>query len=654
MTTGADRAAGPVRIAACGGVTALGDERETVAGLRAGRVALRLHPVLGRDGGDPVPLATIGGAYDETLPPRWLAPVRALLRRVPEDGWGGERRPVVVTSSNFGVGSLYAFRREPGQEAHLRHGPPWAAVELLQRELGWGGNVTTFSHACVTAHLGLLHATRLLAAGQADAALVVAFDFTSPFVAGGFHSLKILNAALPAPYAAREAGAIGLGDGAAFAVLRAGDAGPAGGAAGGARCNGETDTGFRLEAQALFNEMFHFTANAPDGSGFETCAREIAAAVRGRRVWVKGHGTGTLDAGRLEAEAVARVFPGAPLVSWKGSLGHTLGSCGLVELVLAVEAMRTGTIPGTVAGVAPTLAPNVALGPLAAGDYDAAVLLSNAFGGAQAGLLLTRAGGADGPESAGASATLPAAPAAGREGAARPVATPRGPGAIERSIRYARVELPPDTEGAAEARERLRDAFPRGAMRRMTHLGMLLGAAAQGVAWTRGTAVVYASSFAETRALEDFLASFPAASPLLFQTSIHPGGVQQVLIGRQQPVARLWPLAGRARLAEQALLAALLEPAEPTVLLAGEERGTWLRERNLASGRSWALALVLGGGAEAEELGRVRFEPDAYPETRDETAAGGAPEPVALAEAVAARRPQRWRGAGGTWTVTWR
>ena len=144
-------------------------------------------------------------------------------------------------------------------------------------QFGWGEQVHIFSHACVTAHLGLAHAARLLHAGLADRVLVFSFDFVSPFVAGGFHSLKILNGTLPAPFARRETGSIGLGDGAAFAVL------------------GREAAPFRLAAHALYNEMFHFTANQPDAAGFATCAASIAAAAGGRRVWVKGHGTGTLE-----------------------------------------------------------------------------------------------------------------------------------------------------------------------------------------------------------------------------------------------------------------------------------------------------------------------------------------------------------------------
>jgi 3-oxoacyl-(acyl-carrier-protein) synthase len=153
----------------------------------------------------------------------------------------------------------------------------------------------------------------------------------------------------------------------------------------------QSGAGWKIEAHALHNEMHHFTANQPDGAGFSACLGAIADAARDRRVWVKGHGTGTIDAGRLEAETVARAFPGAPLVSWKGSLGHTLGSCGLVELALVLAALNGATkkIPGTVASAAPCFTDAVALAAFAGGEFDAAVLASNAFGGAHAAMLLS-------------------------------------------------------------------------------------------------------------------------------------------------------------------------------------------------------------------------------------------------------------------------
>jgi len=216
---------------------------------------------------------------------------------------------------------------------------------------------------------------------------------------------------------------------------------------------------------------------------------------------------------------------------------------------------------------------------------------------------------------------------------------------IEKFIHYVRTERPADDETAASARLRLADKFPRTALRRMTHLGMLVGSALEGAAPGPDGAVVYASTFAETRALEDFLRSFPSASPLLFQTSIHPGAVQQVLIGRQEAVARLWPLAGRTRLVEQALLTALLETAPRVVLTGGEERGTWLLDQEMASARSFAFAAILTPepvGATA----RVGFAPGLQPD-------GPCPTLENFTDALAAQHPLRWSGAGGDWELTW-
>lgn len=365
--------ASAVRLEATGCVTPLGNAPSTHAALLRNEVALRPAPVLGADGGEPVPMALVAGrSFDEAAPPNWLPPLQSLQAELAGEGWGTARRPVFVTSSNFGVGSLYAYRRH-GDAAHLAYGTPSTCVDWLAGQLGWGANVTTLSHACVSAHLGLLLATRVLQAGFADRALVFSFDFISPFVAGGFHALKILNSGFPSPYAERASGSIGLGDGAAYAVL-------------------SVDRGdFVLEAQSLYNEMHHFTSNRADGAGFAACLAPLSAAARGRRLWLKGHGTGTLEAGRLESTALCTAFPDTPLVGWKGSLGHTLGSCGLVELALACEAMRQGRAPGTVGGASPSFQANVALDPLSLEQTDGVVCASNAFGGAHAAFLLAHA-----------------------------------------------------------------------------------------------------------------------------------------------------------------------------------------------------------------------------------------------------------------------
>jgi hypothetical protein len=148
-------------------------------------------------------------------------------------------------------------------------------------------------------------------------------------------------------------------------------------------------------------------------------------------------------------------------------------------------------------------------------------------------------------------------------------------------------------EDPAVTRERFKERFPRGATRRMTQLGLLVGAALEELGPRADDAIVYASAYAESRALESYLDSFPSASPTLFQTSIHPSAVQQALIGRQHPVGEFFPLTGRAHLAIQAMQVALLSPAPRVLLCGGEERGTWLLAHEAASDRSFAFGLGL-------------------------------------------------------------
>lgn len=159
-------------------------------------------------------------------------------------------------------------------------------------------------------------------------------------------------------------------------------------------------------------------------------------------------------------------------------------------------------------------------------------------------------------------------------------------------------------EDPSATRERLKDQFPRGATRRMTQLGLLVGTALQALQPGEDDAVVYASEYAESRALEAYLDSFPTASPTLFQTSIHPSGVQQVLIGRQQKLRQLFPMTGRGDLLAQALETAALAGAARVLLCGGEERGTWLTEHGAASAHTFGFGVALSAQAQGA-LGKL-------------------------------------------------
>ncbi|CAM2806181.1 beta-ketoacyl synthase chain length factor [Rariglobus hedericola] len=164
-------------------------------------------------------------------------------------------------------------------------------------------------------------------------------------------------------------------------------------------------------------------------------------------------------------------------------------------------------------------------------------------------------------------------------------------------------------EEPAATRERFKERFPKNATRRMTQLGLLVGASLEPLGPTENDTLVYASGYAETRALEGYLDSFPGASPTLFQTSIHPSAVQQALIIRQQAVRQFFPMTGSEFLPAQALQVALLAETPRTILCGGDERGTWLLENHAASERTFAFALALSVSPE-NALARVTLDLD--------------------------------------------
>jgi hypothetical protein len=175
--------------------------------------------------------------------------------------------------------------------------------------------------------------------------------------------------------------------------------------------------------------------------------------------------------------------------------------------------------------------------------------------------------------------------------------------------RHIRLLVTDDARGEAPAatRERLKGVFPAGATRRMTTLGLLVGGALARLEPDGEDPLVYASGYAESCALEGFLDSFPTPSPTLFQTSIHPSAVQQLMIARQRALREFLPLSGGGLLAFHALRASLLSPSPRVVLCGGEERGTWLLEHGLASDRTFAFAALIAAGPAEGAVATVRM-----------------------------------------------
>ncbi len=180
---------------------------------------------------------------------------------------------------------------------------------------------------------------------------------------------------------------------------------------------------------------------------------------------------------------------------------------------------------------------------------------------------------------------------------------------IKRYIQSAACCFPdPENESASVAQ--LIPDIPKRAARRMSTLGKQIHHMLNGVELDLDTSVIYGTTYTEARALETFLESIPFASPTAFQTSIHPGGIEQALIMDKREVAALFPIAGDTLIFLQMLQVAFTCSTSRTVLTGGEERGTWLQEFHLAAPRSFAFRLLLSRQP-GDTVGEISWDPSA-------------------------------------------
>lgn len=232
-------------------------------------------------------------------------------------------------------------------ELWWRDGAPLTTASLdfggALRERFGADDTHTFSNACSAALYALALGSDLLAEGAADTVVVAGVDVLTESMHGLLDRVHPAPPEALRPFDRNRTGAL-MGDGAAAVVLRRDDAttGRAGRAAHG-----------RVRGVSTNCDAFHVTA--PDPAGIAEAIREAhrIAGVKPEDIdLVMLHGTGTLLNDEAEAAALAEVlgqYADRPLMTAvKSMTGHTSGSSGLVNLVVALRALNEGRVPPTV------------------------------------------------------------------------------------------------------------------------------------------------------------------------------------------------------------------------------------------------------------------------------------------------------------------
>ena len=208
-----------------------------------------------------------------------------------------------------------------------------SSTELMASTFGIGKHLSTISTACSSSANALMHAGRLIRAGQASCMLAGGTDALSIFTLNGFHSLKILDTAWCKPFDLNRNG-LNLGEGAAYLLLES------------------EEQVERRKARVLAelvgwgntNDAYHQTASSPEGKGAHAAMQKaLSMSDAALQIdYINAHGTGTANNDLSESMALQAMF-GADLPDYsstKAYTGHTLGAAGGIEAVFSVLALQ--------------------------------------------------------------------------------------------------------------------------------------------------------------------------------------------------------------------------------------------------------------------------------------------------------------------------
>ena len=289
-------------------------------------------------------------------------------------------------SSSFDIGdteALYALalREDPLALAMAGSSSVGTLADDLRRHFGLLGACVSFSTACTGSANALLCADAMVRHGRLEHALVLGLETFNQVTALGFQGLQLLGTARMRPFSADSAGLL-LGEGCSAVVLGNRPRGP---------------HAWRLAGSANHCDTFGISTANPDGSTVAAAMQEALAAAGLRAtdiVAIKAHGTATPAGDTAEAAGMRRVFAQAPPVTaLKPYLGHTLGACGLNELLLYCAAADSGFLIPTPGIGADDAYPGIRLvqsaQPLPRGHH---MLNYFGFGGNNASLILSNLG----------------------------------------------------------------------------------------------------------------------------------------------------------------------------------------------------------------------------------------------------------------------
>jgi len=203
------------------------------------------------------------------------------------------------------------------------------------------GTNACITNQCAGGVLAVAEAAESLRTDEADRIAAVGHDtLIEPEAVLGYHKLGLLSTDVLRPFDRERTGTI-FGEGGAAVMLEKFDD---------AQARGAVMLGEFL-GHGCVTEATGVVDLRPDGDG---PARAIALALADAKItaadvgMIVAHGNGTRASDASEAKGILRAFGGnpPPVTAFKWCVGHLFAASGILDLVLALEALRQGIVPG--------------------------------------------------------------------------------------------------------------------------------------------------------------------------------------------------------------------------------------------------------------------------------------------------------------------
>ena len=251
--------------------------------------------------------------------------------------YGKDRIGVFVGTSTSGMTKLekyYADKNLTNPNMLKTHNVN-SSVNYIMQSLGVDGVSLAISTACSSSAKVFASASRYLALGLCDCAIVGGVDSLCQTTLYGFNSLQLISPDICKPYDKNRQG-INIGEAAGFMLLEK---------------SPELVTENRCVKFSGYGESsdaYHISSPHPSGNGARDAMNKalISAKITSNEVdYINLHGTATKSNDKSEASGVLQVFNDIDCSSTKGLIGHTLGAAGISEAIICELAIKYNIVP---------------------------------------------------------------------------------------------------------------------------------------------------------------------------------------------------------------------------------------------------------------------------------------------------------------------